>query len=123
MFQIPEIAMHTAVAGHESGNHTDTHPALLCKSPRFLFDELRRAQDAISEVTGIAPRLFERRTESGGWASGSAAKARTVTRDVDDHRKRLEAECKPGSGSLMRGSRNGCDLLLHDARDRGPIRI
>ena len=72
--KFPEIAMHTAVAGHELGNHTDTHPALLCKSPRFLFDELRRAQDAIQRSPVSHRDSFERRMESGGLGFGQRSK-------------------------------------------------
>ncbi len=53
-----EIARAVHAAGHEIGNHSATHPLLSLQSPKFIFDELRSAQEAIGEAVGVAPVLF-----------------------------------------------------------------
>ena len=40
--RLPSIAREVAAAGHEIGNHTDTHPRLDFKSSEFIYDELAR---------------------------------------------------------------------------------
>lgn len=54
----PEIARAALSAGHELGNHTDSHPRLYLRSPRFIDQEFSRAQRIIQEVTGATPRLL-----------------------------------------------------------------
>jgi peptidoglycan-N-acetylglucosamine deacetylase len=44
--------------GHVIGNHTTTHPNLFWKSPSEIGDELKRCNDAISEVTNRPPQWF-----------------------------------------------------------------
>jgi peptidoglycan/xylan/chitin deacetylase (PgdA/CDA1 family) len=56
--RLPKIAREVVEAGHEIGNHTDTHPALYFRSPGFIYEQLRRAQESISGETGYEPRLF-----------------------------------------------------------------
>src|ERR1700677_4132693 len=38
--RLPGVAREVAAAGHEIGNHTDTHPLLALKSPGFIQREL-----------------------------------------------------------------------------------
>jgi peptidoglycan/xylan/chitin deacetylase (PgdA/CDA1 family) len=54
----PEIAREVAARGHELGNHTDSHPRLDFKSPRFIYREMAAAQETIQETTGVNPRWF-----------------------------------------------------------------
>jgi peptidoglycan-N-acetylglucosamine deacetylase len=54
----PGIARAAFAAGHELGNHTDSHPRLYLRSPRFIDQEFSRAQRIIQEVTGATPRLL-----------------------------------------------------------------
>ncbi len=56
--RLPEVARAVAAAGHEIGNHSDTHPRLYLRSRQFIGSELRRAQDAIGEAAGVRPVLF-----------------------------------------------------------------
>jgi len=56
--RLPHVACQIVRAGHEIGNHTDTHEALYLRSPSFILDQIARAQVSIHEVTGLAPRLF-----------------------------------------------------------------
>lgn len=54
----PAIAREVLAAGHELGNHSQTHPNFALKSPSFIEDEFTRAQEAIAGVTGRNPTLL-----------------------------------------------------------------
>ncbi len=56
--RLPEIARQVAAAGHEIGNHSDTHPLLCFRSPAFIQKELGEAQRSILAATGHSPKLF-----------------------------------------------------------------
>lgn len=56
--RLPEIARSIRAAGHEIGNHTQTHPRLWLRSPSFIETELRGAQDTIERHTGARPAWF-----------------------------------------------------------------
>jgi peptidoglycan/xylan/chitin deacetylase (PgdA/CDA1 family) len=56
--RLPEIARGVAAAGHEIGNHTDSHPRLDFCSREFIYRELAGAQEKILRHTGVTPRLF-----------------------------------------------------------------
>ena len=56
--RLPEIARQVAAAGHEIGNHSDTHPLLCFRSPGFIHAELSGAQRSILAATGHSPKLF-----------------------------------------------------------------
>jgi peptidoglycan/xylan/chitin deacetylase (PgdA/CDA1 family) len=47
-----------ARAGHQIGNHSYSHPNCALRSPGFIRDEFRRAQDAIQTATGVTPCLL-----------------------------------------------------------------
>jgi peptidoglycan/xylan/chitin deacetylase (PgdA/CDA1 family) len=56
--RLPSIARAVADAGHEIGNHTDSHPRLDFHSPEFIYRELAAAQETIHRSAGATPRLF-----------------------------------------------------------------
>ena len=56
--RLPVVSREVLSAGHEIGNHTDSHPRLNFKSSAFIYRELARAQGSIQDATGISPRLF-----------------------------------------------------------------
>src|SRR5207248_9568096 len=56
--RLPQIARQVAAAGHEIGNHSDSHPRFPFKSSAFIYDELSAAQASIEDATGIRPGLF-----------------------------------------------------------------
>jgi peptidoglycan/xylan/chitin deacetylase (PgdA/CDA1 family) len=56
--RLPSIARAVASAGHEIGNHTDSHPRLDFHSPEFIYGELAVAQESIHLTTGATPRWF-----------------------------------------------------------------
>src|SRR5262249_26572753 len=56
--RLPRVTREVWAAGHELGNHTDTHPRLCFKSRGFIYRELARAQETIEQVAGVRPVLF-----------------------------------------------------------------
>jgi peptidoglycan-N-acetylglucosamine deacetylase len=56
--RLPEIARVVAAAGHEIGNHSDTHPRFDFCSSEFIYRELAEAQRKIAGATNIFPKLF-----------------------------------------------------------------
>jgi peptidoglycan/xylan/chitin deacetylase (PgdA/CDA1 family) len=55
----PALARSVCAEGHAIGNHTYSHPPLFCfLTPRRLRGEIRRAQQAISQATGVRPIYF-----------------------------------------------------------------
>lgn len=115
--RLPGIARQVAEAGHEIGNHSDTHPMLHFKSRGFIRSELARAQDAIFEATGARPRYF--RAPFGVRWFGLRASQReldlvgvmwsTIARDW----KRPSEELIP---AVLHGAENGAIICLHDGR-------
>ena len=56
--RLPDVARAVRQAGHDIGNHSHTHALFCFRSPRFIEEELRRAQEAIEAHTGARPAWF-----------------------------------------------------------------
>ncbi len=56
--RLPEVARAVSAAGHEIGNHSDTHPYFYFQSAAFIRDEFRRAQDSIGQVLQVTPAYY-----------------------------------------------------------------
>jgi peptidoglycan/xylan/chitin deacetylase (PgdA/CDA1 family) len=54
----PGLARELAAEGHEIGIHGWLHRPLLLRGPRATYDDLARARDAVTDVTGRPPTLF-----------------------------------------------------------------
>src|SRR6266567_4354616 len=54
----PELSAAVRAAGHEIGNHSETHPNFALRGSSFIHDEFRRAQEAILEASGETPVLM-----------------------------------------------------------------
>jgi peptidoglycan-N-acetylglucosamine deacetylase len=52
------IAREVVAAGHQVGNHTETHPLLSWKDAVFIEREIGMAQRSIEDSAGVAPELF-----------------------------------------------------------------
>ena len=71
----PELVREVAAQGHQTGNHTHTHPNLFRTPPGRTADELRRCQGAVGDILGTPPKLF--RPPWGlrsPWLEGAASK-------------------------------------------------
>ncbi|HYL78429.1 MAG TPA: polysaccharide deacetylase family protein [Bryobacteraceae bacterium] len=115
--RLPEVARHVAAAGHEIGNHTNSHPMLHCKSPQFIYGELAAAQGIIEETTGAHPTLF-RAPFGVRWFGLRGAQQRlgltgvmwsTLALDWKWPRERVVRR-------LLQGASNGAIFCLHDGR-------
>lgn len=56
--RLPGVAQSVSQAGHEIGNHSDSHPRLDFCSRDFIYRELAVAQEKIVRHTGVTPQLF-----------------------------------------------------------------
>ena len=56
--RLPEIARAVGAAGHEIGNHSDSHPRFDFRSRDFIYRELASGQEKIVRHAGVRPRLF-----------------------------------------------------------------
>ena len=117
--RLPEIARSVADAGHEIGNHTDSHAALWLRSPDFIDAEIGGAQRSIEDVTGVKPVLF-RAPYGVRWFGLRAAQERYgllgVMWTVNSRDWRLPAPLIVPR--LIRSAGNGAILCLHDGRER-----
>lgn len=119
--RLPDIARQVAAAGHEIGNHTDTHPHLYFKSPAFIRRQLADAQASIERATGIRPSLF-RAPYGVRWFGLRGVQQElgllgvmwtTIARDWKWPADRVVPR-------LMAGAGNGAIFCLHDGRALQP---
>jgi peptidoglycan/xylan/chitin deacetylase (PgdA/CDA1 family) len=119
--RLPGVARELVRAGHEIGNHSDTHTRLYLRSPEFVAREIRRAQESISEAAGVAPVLF-RAPYGARWFG-----MRRVQRELGltgvmwtaialDWKLPAEAIVR----RLLRYAQNGAIFCLHDGRGVAP---
>jgi peptidoglycan-N-acetylglucosamine deacetylase len=115
--RLPEIAKAVADAGHEIGNHSDTHPRFDFHSATFLYRELAEAQRKIVRATGVTPRLF-RAPYGVRWFGLRAAQKRLdllgVMWTVMGCDWRLPAS--DITARITGRARNGDIICLHDGR-------
>jgi len=115
--RLPGVAREVLAAGHEIGNHSDTHARFDFKSPDFIYRELALAQDAIHAATGLQPGLF-RAPYGVRWFGLRHAQRRlgltgvmwtVIGRDWSLPGGRVAQR-------LIGGAANGGVLCLHDGR-------
>jgi peptidoglycan/xylan/chitin deacetylase (PgdA/CDA1 family) len=119
--RLPAIARSVAAAGHEIGNHTDSHPRLDFCSRDFIYRELASAQETIFRHTGATPRLF-RAPYGVRWFGLRSAQERlgllgvmwgTIGRDWKWPAPRV-------AKMFLDRARNGHIFCLHDGRTTEP---
>jgi len=115
--RLPQVAGEVAAAGHDIGNHSDSHPLFCFRSPSFLYDEVSRAQEAIHTATGETPAFF-RAPYGVRWFGLRRVQQRLGLLGVMwtaiglDWKRQAEGIV----ARLLRGARNGAILCLHDGR-------
>ncbi|MFZ4775697.1 MAG: polysaccharide deacetylase family protein [Terrimicrobiaceae bacterium] len=113
----PGLARRIVAEGHEMANHTYSLPDLKRSSPEQLIREIRAAEDAIKQVTGVKPRFF--RATNGELSESlrdvvqkEGYEVLSSTLDSGDWRN-------PSSEKLMRdilkGAKPGSVILAHDS--------
>ncbi|HOK45854.1 MAG TPA: polysaccharide deacetylase family protein [Bryobacteraceae bacterium] len=117
--RLPGIAREVARAGHEIGNHSDSHPRFYLRSPAFMEEEMARAQAAIEDAAGVRPALF-RVPYGARWFGLRRAQQRLGLMGVmwtamaSDWRLSAPAIAR----KLLRAACAGAILCLHDGRER-----
>ena len=56
--RLPEVARAVQAAGHEVGNHSDSHPLSCFRGASFIESDFSRAQQTFRETLGITPTLL-----------------------------------------------------------------
>lgn len=115
--RLPPVAREVALAGHEIGNHSDTHPYLCFKSLRFIMDQLARAQESIEDAAGVRPRLF-RAPYGVRWWGLREAQRRLGLLGVMWTKISVDWKWTPArvTALLERSASNGAIFCLHDGR-------
>lgn len=117
----PDIAREVPARGHEIANHTDSHPRLDFKSPRYIYREIAAAQDTIQQTTGVRPRWF-RAPYGVRWFGVAQAQEllglRGVMWTVIGRDWRWPAQRV--SERVIDGASNGAIVCLHDGRGVQP---
>jgi peptidoglycan-N-acetylglucosamine deacetylase len=115
--RLPQLTRAIAAAGHEIGNHTDSHVDLWFRSRSVIRGELQRTQAAVEDAAGIRPRLF-RPTFGSRWFG---------LKDVLDEMSLLRVMWDTGgddwnsNGShtaekIFSAAHHGSIICLHDGR-------
>jgi len=121
--RLPEIARDVLAAGHEIGNHTDTHPLLALKSAGFIERELTAAQETIERATSLRPRYF-RAPYGVRWFGLRQAQVRLGLNGVMWSTIALDWKRQTPNvvSQLIGGAVPGAIFCLHDGRvlDRRP---
>jgi peptidoglycan/xylan/chitin deacetylase (PgdA/CDA1 family) len=115
--RLPQIAREVALAGHEIGNHTETHPMLHLKSRDFILRELSSAQEIIQRITGLEPRYF-RAPYGVRWFGLRDAQRRLGLEGVMWTVLAVDWKLPADQvvARVLRGATNGAILCLHDGR-------
>lgn len=117
--RLPGIVRECVGAGHEIGNHTETHPPLWLRSQEFIRSELRCAQESISHATGAAPVLF-RAPYGVRWFGVGDVQAELGLMGVMWTILGRDWRGSPAAVAdrVWRDRRNGAIICLHDGRER-----
>jgi peptidoglycan/xylan/chitin deacetylase (PgdA/CDA1 family) len=117
--RLPEIAKSLVDAGHEIGNHTDSHARLWLRSPEFIEAEIGQAQHAIENATGARPVLF-RAPYGVRWFGLDQAQRQYGLTGVMWTALGRDWRLQPAeiTARLIRRAENGAIFCLHDGRER-----
>jgi len=116
--RLPNVACQVVSAGHQIGNHSDSHARLYFQSARFIYSELAKAQASIEDATGTVPTLF-RAPFGVRWFGLKQAQARlgllgvmwtAIGVDWKGPEKRVVSR-------LLRRAKKGAIFCLHDGRE------
>jgi peptidoglycan/xylan/chitin deacetylase (PgdA/CDA1 family) len=105
---------------HEVGNHTWSHPDLATLDLRRAYEEMRRADETIREVTGRAPTLFR---PPYGHLGGSTVLAadqlgyRLVLWSLQMDERRYKRDPQAQVSAVVDAVRPGSIVLAHDVGD------
>ena len=119
--RLPDTARAVAGAGHEIGNHSNSHPRFDFCSREFIYRELATGQEKIERHAGVVPRLF-RAPYGVRWFGLKEAQSKlgllsvmwgTIGKDWKWPAPRIAER-------LLRRARAGEIVCLHDGRTTAP---
>ena len=115
--RLPRVLEAAARAGHEIGNHTWSHLRMDFTSKAAMRDEIGRTQRIVETVTGKAPRLF-RAPYGVRWIGLGEVQREFNLMGVMWTSIGLDWKLPADkiAGRLLRGTRAGDILCLHDGR-------
>lgn len=119
--RLPAVARAVVDAGHEVGNHTDSHPFLHLKNRKFIRMEIATAQRRIADASGATPRLFRAPYGVRWFGLGSVQKElglTGVTWSVIGLDWKWPADRV--ADRLLARTRPGAIVCLHDGRKLSP---
>jgi peptidoglycan-N-acetylglucosamine deacetylase len=116
--RLPGVARAVLQAGHEIGNHTDSHPLLSFQSGDAIWREMQGAQSAIYDATGFTAALF-RAPYGVRWFGMREAQRRLGLMGVMWTAIGLDWKLDEFGVSrrLLRAVSNGAIFCLHDGRE------
>jgi peptidoglycan/xylan/chitin deacetylase (PgdA/CDA1 family) len=119
--RLPAIARQIAGAGHEIGNHSDTHPFLHFRSTGFMRRQIAAAQRAIEVICGVSPRVF-RPPYGVRWFGLGAVEREAGLTEVTWSLLALDWKRSPQTVAtrVARASYPGAIICLHDGRELQP---
>ncbi len=56
--RLPQVSQMVLEAGHEIGNHSDTHPRFDFRSRKFILDDLQAAQKTFQDLLEYIPEVY-----------------------------------------------------------------
>lgn len=116
--RLPAVAREVAAAGHEIGNHSHTHPLFCFRSPVFMENELRRAQETIGHHAGARPAWFRAPFGVRWFGLGRVQRRLGLTGvmwSAIGYDWKLKADAV--AARLASGIAGGAILCLHDGRE------
>jgi peptidoglycan-N-acetylglucosamine deacetylase len=116
--RLPAVAREVSMAGHEIGNHSHAHPLYCLHPPRFIREDLERAQETIGAVTGAGPAWF-RAPFGVRWFGVRQAQRRLGLGGVMWTVIGYDWSLKPEqiAGRIARKVTDGAIVCLHDGRE------
>jgi peptidoglycan-N-acetylglucosamine deacetylase len=119
--RLPDVTRQVTTAGHEIGNHTDTHPFLHLRGAAFIRAEILGAQRTIEQASGASPTLF-RAPYGVRWFGLSGVQKELGLTGVTWSVLGLDWKQTPPQVArrLLELSRPGSIVCLHDGRELLP---
>ena len=116
--RLSAVACEVAAAGHAIGNHSHTHPLFCFRSPRFIWQDLRRAQEVIQSHTGVTPVWF-RAPFGVRWFGMRRAQRRLSLTGVMWTAIGYDWKLKADTivNRMLPGATDGAILCSHDGRE------
>jgi peptidoglycan/xylan/chitin deacetylase (PgdA/CDA1 family) len=115
--RLPGIAREVQSAGHELGNHSDSHPLCCFRPAAFIQDDFARAQQTFQDTLSLTPSLM-RAPFGVRWFGYRAMQQKLGLLGVMwtviglDWKLPAQAVCD----RVLRTVRNGSIICLHDGR-------